>query len=494
MSDQVVSTHILRKKQISQQDNDLRRQWAPETVSDYQVIPEEHASTPPEQQTWQPQGAEKQQTESQPLRQHQASTVSNANINANVQRRVPNRRSLLFEEWKARSLRKPGQLKDAGFSLTAVQKGDNTETKRSITSGDVRVLLGQRFDKPGSGRVKVKPAQDGPGQHESNDIRKTATPGDDRSSSMEQTAEAAYVHTNPELANKDPILYPKVEKLRNRATPKDGRALLGEDSDRTIDARATTSSDNDGHVQQTKAAKADNTTTSKDTKGYGRKNSKRASIVQARISLANNGYNQHSKVKSDNANEDGHTPAPFSEYSNTPVVPPGTSTRRKGSRGTKSRERLISCRRHASRERQSSQGRLATQELRPSKEPQSPKALQSAHTQQPSEKHQDSQAQHPSHARQPSREHRGSHERHTYHSRKGSVERKQHSRERPREQTVYTAQNGTQFGVDELRRLAHGVKVSGNIKVYFIPCFIGDPWRDVKPVPCIRPPDLMSRF
>ncbi|KAL4765429.1 uncharacterized protein BDW70DRAFT_127709 [Aspergillus foveolatus] len=196
---------------------------------------------------------------------------------------------------------------------------------------------------------------------------------------------------------------------------------------------------------------------------------------------------------------EGHTPAPFSENSNTPVVQPGTSSRKTGSRGIKSRElqhdheRQRSRRRQTSHERQYSQGRLA-QELRPSKEPQPAQALQSSHAQQPSEKHQDSQARHPSHARQPSREHQGSCERHTYPSEKGSMERKQRSRERPREQAMYTAQNGTRFGADELRRLAHGVKISGNVKVYFIPCFIGDPWKDVKPVPCIRPPDLMSRF
>ncbi|KAL4748603.1 hypothetical protein BDW72DRAFT_214717 [Aspergillus terricola var. indicus] len=486
MPDEVVSTHILRGKQMPHQNNDLREDWAPESVSDYQVNSKEHAPTPPEQQTCQPQGAEKQKTESQPLLQHQASTVFNTNANFNVHGRVPNRRSMLFEEWKARSLRSPGQLKDDGFSLTAVRKRNNTESKRSIPSGDVRVLLGERFDKPGSGRVMVKPVQDGPGQSELNDARKKATPGDGRSSLVEQTAGAACVHTNPELAEEGPIHYPRAEKLRDGATSKDA-----------IDAQTTTSSDNDSHVQQTKA---DDTTTSKDTRGYGRKNSKRASIVQASISLANNDHNQQSKVKTNNVNEEGHTPVPFSETSNTPVVPPGTSTRKKGSRGMKSRERQQdhecqrSRRRQASHERLSSQRRQATQELRPSKEPQLPQAIQSAHAQQPSKKHQDFQAQHPSHARQPSREHQGSRERHTYYSRKGSIERKQHSRERLSEQAVYTAQNGTHFGVDELRRLAHGVKVSGNVKVYFIPCFIGDPWRDVKPVPCIRPPDLMSRF
>ncbi|KAL4818000.1 hypothetical protein BDW67DRAFT_183292 [Aspergillus spinulosporus] len=499
MSDQAMSTHILRDKQLSQYDNGLREEWLPETVSNYQVIPKEHAPTSPEQQTWQPQEAEKQQIESQPLPHRQASTPSNANINANVQGRVPNRHSLLFEEWKARSLQSPGQLNDAGFSATAVQKGSNTKTKRSITSGDVRVLLGERFDKPGSCRVKVKPVQDNPGQPELNDARKKETSGDCRSLLVEQTAGVAYVHTNPKMANKDPIHYPRPENLRDRATSKGGKALLREHSDREIDGQATTSSDNDGHAQQTKAAKADDTTTSKDTRGYGRKNSKRGTTVQASISLANNGHSQQSNATTDNANE-GHTPAAFSENSNTPIVPPGTSTRKKGSRGIKSRERQQdherprSRRRQASHERQSSQGRPATQELRPSKEPQPPQALQSARVQQPSEKYQDSRAQYPSHARQPSREHQGSRERHTYPSGKGFIERKQRSWERPREQAVYTAQNGTRYGVDELRRLAHGVKVSGNVKVYFIPCFIGDPWKDVKPVPCIRPPDLMSRF
>ncbi|KAL5000254.1 hypothetical protein BDV10DRAFT_162992 [Aspergillus recurvatus] len=312
MSDQVVSTQFLKKKQISQQEYDLREEWAPETVNEYQVIPNKHTPTPQlpprpqlEQQTGQPQGAEKQQTKSQHLPHHQTATVSNAYTNANVQGRVPNRRSLLFEEWKARSLRSPEQMKEASFSSTAVRKGNNMELKKGTTSGDVRVLLGERFDKAGIGRVKGKPVNNGRGlQPESIDARNKATPGDDGEPLVEHTARAANAHEDPEPANKDLIQHPKTEKMRDEATSKDGRAPLGEHSDNAADPQATTSPDNEGYFQQTEAAKTVNTTTSNGTRGNMRKNSKRATIVQAKTSPANDGYNeQPEEVKTDNTNE-----------------------------------------------------------------------------------------------------------------------------------------------------------------------------------------------
>ncbi|KAL6240048.1 hypothetical protein BDW75DRAFT_1621 [Aspergillus navahoensis] len=502
MSNQIVPTEILKKKRLSQQEYDLREKRAPESVNKYQVIPNKHMPTPqlssrpqPERRTWQPQGAEKQQTESQHLPHHQVITVSNANANTSVQCRVPSRRSLLFEEWKARSLRSPEQMKEAGFSSTAVRKGNNIETNRSTTSGDVRVLLGERFDKAGSGRVKGKPVNDGRGQQpESIDARNKATSGDGRSQVVEHISRSTNVHAKSESANKDPIQHPKAEKTRDKAMSKDGRAPLGEHSDKAADLQATTRLDVEGYIQQTEAAKIIDTTTPNSTRGQGRKNSKRATSVQAKTSLTNDGYNQQPQVKPENVNEECHTPTSSSKNTNTPLVTPGPNTGKKGAKGRKTRgrqedpERQSSRGRRTSHECQSSQGHLPTQELRPSKEPQPSQAPQSAHAQQPFEYHQGSQA------RQPSKGHQGSRARHSRPSRQSSIERQQHSRGRLREPAVYTALNGTQFGMGELRRLAHGVRIIGNVKVYFIPCFIEDPWRDVKPVPCIRPSDLMSRF
>ncbi|KAL5043763.1 hypothetical protein BDW71DRAFT_216144 [Aspergillus fruticulosus] len=495
MSNQGVPTRILKKKQISQQEYDLREEWAPETVNEYQVIPNEHTPTRQlpsrlqrEKRTWQPQAAEKQQTESQYLPHHQVATVSKADANADMQGRVPNKRSLLFEEWKARSVRSPEQMKEPGSS-TAVRKGNNIETKRSTTSGDVRVLLGERFHKVRSGAVKGRPVNDGRGQQpESIDAGNEATSGDGRKPLVEHTVRAANINATPEPANKDPIQHPKVEKTRDKATSKDGRAPLGEHSDKATDPQATTNPENEGYVQQTGTAKTVKTTTSNGTRGHERKSSKRTTIVQAKTSPTNDGYSQQREVKTDNANEEGHTPAPPSENADIPLATPGASTREKGGRRRKSRGwqedpgRQSPRGRPTSHERQSSQGRLAVQELRHSHELQFPQALQSVPAPQASKGHRNSQARHPSHARHPC------------HSRQGSIERQQRPRERAHEQAVYMAPNGTQFGVNELRRLAHGLRVSGNVKVFFIPCFIEDPWRDVEPVPCIRPPDLMSRF
>ncbi|KAL4980701.1 hypothetical protein BDW66DRAFT_165728 [Aspergillus desertorum] len=499
MSDQVVPRPNPKSKQVSQQEYDLREERAPETVNEYQVIPNEHTPTTQlpsrpqqEQRTWQPRGPGNQQTESQHLLHHQVATVSHANATTDVQGCGSNRRSLLFEEWKARSLRSPGQMKEAGFSSSAIRKGNNLEARRSTTSGDVRMSPGERFQKAGSVRVKCRPINDGRGQKpESIDVRNEATSGDGIRSSVGHTTIAAHIYANPEPANRNRTQHPKAEKTRDTATSKDDKARLGEHPDKVADSQATTSLGNEGYVPQTEAAKTVNSTTSNDTRGHRGKNSKRATTVRAKVSTTNGGYDQQREgVKPDNANEgsltsvclEGYTPAPSFENTNTPLVTPGSSTRKKGGKGRKFKgrprvlERQSSRGHQASHERQSSLGRLTAQELRSSKELQPSRTLESAHTQQTSE------------------EQRGSHGRHPRRSRQGSIERQQHYRERAREQAVYTAPNSTQFGVDELRRMAHGVRVSGNVKVYFIPCFIEDPWRDVKPVPCIRPPDLMSRF
>ncbi|KAL4935857.1 hypothetical protein BDV06DRAFT_217110 [Aspergillus oleicola] len=78
--------------------------------------------------------------------------------------------------------------------------------------------------------------------------------------------------------------------------------------------------------------------------------------------------------------------------------------------------------------------------------------------------------------------------------RQRSLERQELYRGRSLERKPYTAPNGTLLGADELRKLALGTILKGTDKVYFIPCFIEDPWRGLTPVPSIRPSNLMSRF
>lgn len=81
-----------------------------------------------------------------------------------------------------------------------------------------------------------------------------------------------------------------------------------------------------------------------------------------------------------------------------------------------------------------------------------------------------------------------------------SLER-QHSLEQPllireysRERLAYEAPNGTLFNAVEMRTLALGLKLRNHDKVYFLPCFIEDPWKGLKPTPSIRPPNLMDWF
>ncbi|KAL4879700.1 hypothetical protein BJY04DRAFT_220038 [Aspergillus karnatakaensis] len=76
-------------------------------------------------------------------------------------------------------------------------------------------------------------------------------------------------------------------------------------------------------------------------------------------------------------------------------------------------------------------------------------------------------------------------------SKKGSVntgikqsDRGPHKRfhERVPEPVVYTAPNGTQFTSNDLKRFGLGVTMNGGLKVFFFPCFIEDPWENLRPV------------
>ncbi|KAI9374284.1 hypothetical protein BJX61DRAFT_532486 [Aspergillus egyptiacus] len=70
----------------------------------------------------------------------------------------------------------------------------------------------------------------------------------------------------------------------------------------------------------------------------------------------------------------------------------------------------------------------------------------------------------------------------------GDRGRQQHSRERARqEQVVYTAPNGTRMTVAELEMFSSGISPEGKDVVYFIPCFIEDPWKGMRPTPAVCP-------
>ncbi|KAL4870971.1 hypothetical protein BDV12DRAFT_194888 [Aspergillus spectabilis] len=70
-------------------------------------------------------------------------------------------------------------------------------------------------------------------------------------------------------------------------------------------------------------------------------------------------------------------------------------------------------------------------------------------------------------------------------TRQSGRERPQFSREREPEPPAYTSPNGTRLSKDELRKSALGVRLEGDLKVYFLPCFIEDPWKGLQPVPAI---------
>ncbi|KAL2854931.1 hypothetical protein BJY01DRAFT_243383 [Aspergillus pseudoustus] len=64
----------------------------------------------------------------------------------------------------------------------------------------------------------------------------------------------------------------------------------------------------------------------------------------------------------------------------------------------------------------------------------------------------------------------------------GGQEHLTHSRERVQQKADYTAPNGTNFSRRQLAGLERGNKLQGMDKVYFIPCFIEDPWEGMGPI------------
>ncbi|KAL2852746.1 hypothetical protein BJX68DRAFT_234706 [Aspergillus pseudodeflectus] len=67
---------------------------------------------------------------------------------------------------------------------------------------------------------------------------------------------------------------------------------------------------------------------------------------------------------------------------------------------------------------------------------------------------------------------------------------KQDDKSRPRERVpeyAYIAPSGTGFTLTELGNLRIGVKLGGPDKVYFLPCFIEDPWSGMEPSRAVQP-------
>ncbi|KAL2834963.1 hypothetical protein BDW59DRAFT_155790 [Aspergillus cavernicola] len=81
---------------------------------------------------------------------------------------------------------------------------------------------------------------------------------------------------------------------------------------------------------------------------------------------------------------------------------------------------------------------------------------------------------------------KGPNRRGRFNNRQGDRESQQHSQERQQEQVAYTAPNGCCIGKGELKALSRGIKLEGKDRVYFLPCFIEDPWKDLKPTPAIH--------
>ncbi|RDW86820.1 uncharacterized protein DSM5745_03462 [Aspergillus mulundensis] len=653
---------ILQRKQISQQEYDLREEWAPETVNDYQVTPNNPLPAAPHDQAqlqpkpnqggWEPYNTEERHSLHQPQHYQHAATIAGPSANANTntnnkQGRVLNRRSTLFEEWKAKSLRSPEQVEEA----RAVQRENKTGNRRINTSGDVRVAMGERFDKAGSGQVKHKPKNDSRGRQVGLINNKSnAVSGDARKPLVEHTAEASNIPKS-ELANtqladlnktkdittsggtektlKEPLngtadTEAKTEpakkglihqaKTQDNAVPEDAnkpiRALVesadghakiqpanhgyiqqpevndhqhkinfgdviepsAEPSTGTSDVQAKTKSvendltqqpgaetqessaiaetqtkpelanrnlpqhnekdntedsitrdagqtmsgdtkapldglsggtpdtqtkanlETDGCVPETAVTKTEDTITSKGTIRDKRKNSKRAAVLQAKPLPSNDGSNQQPEEnKAGNVIEVAHHSAPSSDKVNAPMSVPMVKPR-ENTRGRSNRKGRTSNNQVEDPERQCSRERQAAQADQPCHTRQSSRGRPGLQEHQASLGLQTSQATRPINARQPSKERQGSHAHHPSQSRQVPVERQQRSRERSSEQVAYTAPNGTQLTVEELRRLGNGNILAGKDKVYFMPCFIEDPWSGLIPVPVTRPRDLMFRF
>ncbi|KAL3496898.1 hypothetical protein BJX62DRAFT_193192 [Aspergillus germanicus] len=75
-------------------------------------------------------------------------------------------------------------------------------------------------------------------------------------------------------------------------------------------------------------------------------------------------------------------------------------------------------------------------------------------------------------------------------NKKGLMIDKQDDKSRPQERVpeyAYTAPSGAGFTLRELGNLKGGVKLDGPDKVYFLPSFIEDPWRGMKPSRAVKP-------
>lgn len=147
-----------QKTQISQGEYDIRAEWAPETIKDYEVAPKTPAPEP------QPKKQPKQ-------RQPNPAPETEPEAPVDIQGRVPNRRvqarsSSLFEEWKSKALRPPSSEKpqEKKSGQTRRRKG-NSANEGSASSADAGITEPpkEHLEKPASIRAKSKPATAGRG-------------------------------------------------------------------------------------------------------------------------------------------------------------------------------------------------------------------------------------------------------------------------------------------------------------------------------------------
>ncbi|KAL4782419.1 hypothetical protein BJX76DRAFT_349404 [Aspergillus varians] len=158
MSRQIAPKQIFQKKQISKQEYSFREEWAPETIKDYQIFPNELA----------PEMVQQQQQHQQPT-QSQSRPQLHATTPVKIQGRIPNRRSQvrsssLFEEWKAKALRNSVQTTEPDVSSTGTQKGNYNKPEESTTSNDFRGSLRMSSDKAADIRAKTRLVNDGCGR------------------------------------------------------------------------------------------------------------------------------------------------------------------------------------------------------------------------------------------------------------------------------------------------------------------------------------------
>ncbi|KAL4931193.1 uncharacterized protein BDV17DRAFT_289180 [Aspergillus undulatus] len=460
MSQSAATEQMVHKKQISKQEYSLREEWAPETVKAYQVSPVEPVQRQHQHQT---------QGQNQTQAQHHAQALPQ--VNPHSQARIPNKRSQprsssLFEEWKAKALRSPTKEKtepgEPGVLSTAESKANRNKDKleESITSGDVRVLLGEHSEKTVSIRGKpkkpgvgVSPAPAAASKARNNVNEGGATSVDATGSLPEHSARTV----NAQMETKEPgVTSPAVSN--DNSSKHSGSITTGHST-------GPSSKDN---------SKNEGTS----TVSGGSRRSRTKSLGKASVRAKSREPGTASAAAPKKGNDDkGSTAAVVARQMlgecSDQAANVGPKTKPAGNDHSQQPE--------ASR---ASNVKEESYACAPPSDNVAPPAvnLETNTTSEPPRRGRTSQPQRCEWERQYSR------------GRQRSLERDNHFRAQSLERTPYMAPSGILLGVDDLRKLALGTMFKGKDKVYFIPSFIEDPWKGLKPVPSIRPPDLMDRF